>query len=183
MHRTREHAPNESFSSLTVHPSVMKTSPKLKMTHCTWTLPSLQRFKVIILHNQAMCDPSSHGACCVMLQWQRATSVPRTRFRVFYKLPISCFFYWSICLSHVLTLLNSSLTISLCIFFFHFSSDWTAQLVMSILVHSHTNFLPFFFPLLFFNRVSSCLGAAVLKWVRDTDRDTSCIQNYEITQY
>lgn len=73
-------------------------------------------------------------------------------------LPINshmCLFYWSICRSHVLTL-NSSFSSSLCILFSHLSSEWTAQLVMSLLVVTHTLFLPFFSqPYLFLFR-SSC---------------------------
>lgn len=133
-----------------------ENTPELKLTDCTLTLSSLRRFKVIILHNPKMCDPSAHGARCVMQQRQRAASVPRARFSLFF-----LFFFYKPFLSFLLVHLplscaHTSLHISLCtVFFPHLSSEWTAQLVMSILVLSH----PLFRPL----SAMSLPGAAVRK--------------------
>lgn len=149
--------------------------PRLKLTDCTWTLSAHSVFKVIIIHNRRTCDPSARGACCVMRRWQRPTSVLGARFSLFYKLPF-LYFLLAHLLLHVLTPLNSSLIVC----FFHLSSEWTAQLVMSILVVSHT--LSFSFPPSL-SDVFSCSGAAVLKWVRYTDRDTSCIWINKGAQY
>lgn len=68
MHRLGEHALREGFSSLDVHPHCDEDTPELKLTDCTLTLSSPQHFKVIILHNPKVSDPSAHGAHCVMQQ-------------------------------------------------------------------------------------------------------------------